>query len=157
MKKFRFRLDRILQLKAHAEKEKQKIFGMAVRKVVDQESELKALDNIRTDTQNNQRRRLSGGLDIPMMSSYSRYYLLLKKKELGGLELLKAYKKDQEEKRRELVEAAREKKTFEKLKENKFDSYRKDVELNLQKEQDEIASQMLAYSKSSRQARELLG
>jgi len=130
---------------------------MAVRKVVDQESELKALDNIRTDTQNNQRRRLSGGLDIPMMSSYSRYYLLLKKKELGGLELLKAYKKDQEEKRRELVEAAREKKTFEKLKENKFDSYRKDVELNLQKEQDEIASQMLAYSKSSRQARELLG
>lgn len=157
MKKFRFRLERILQLKTHAEKEKQKIFGMAVRKVVDQESELKALDNIRTDTQNNQRRRLSGGLDIPMMSSYSRYYLLLKKKELGGLELLKAYKKDQEEKRRELVEAAREKKTFEKLKENKFDSYRKDVELNLQKEQDEIASQMLAYSKSSRQARELLG
>ena len=150
MKKFRFRLERILQLKAHAEKEKQKIFGIAARKVVGQESELRALDHTRLKTQDNQRKKLSGDLDMLLMSSYSRYYLLLKKKELGGLELLRAYRKDQEAKRLELVEATREKKTFEKLKEKKFDVYQKDIELNLQKEQDEIASQMLAHKKSSR-------
>jgi len=150
MKKFQFRLERILQLKDHAEKEKQKIFGQALQKVVGQESDLTALDNDRRLIQGHQRDQLSGSINTTMMSSYSRYYLFLKKKELGGMELLRAYKKEQEEKRLELVEATREKKTYEKLKERKFSAHNKEQELNLQKEQDELASQMLQYKRSSR-------
>jgi len=151
MKKFRFRLERILQLKSHAEKEKQKNYGLAVSKVVDQQTALAGIDDSRRSLQDTQRQRLSGALDTSMMSVFSRYYLLLKKKEIGGRELLKAYEKEQEKKRIELVEATREKKTYEKLKERKFEAYNKETELSIQKEQDEMASQMLQYKRSSRE------
>ncbi|MEW5923043.1 MAG: flagellar export protein FliJ [Candidatus Zixiibacteriota bacterium] len=150
MKKFRFRLERLLQLKTHAEKERQKLLGQAVQKVIEKESELRELDNTRRDIQLSQRQRLSGSVNISNLSVYSRYYVLLKKKEMGGRELLKAYQKDQEKKRLALVEATREKKIFEKLKERKFDAYRKEMELSTQKEQDEIASQTLLHKRSSR-------
>lgn len=150
MKKFRFRLERLLQLKAHAEKEKQKLLGQAVQKVLEKESELRELDDTRRDIQSSQRQHLNGSVSLSNLSVYSRYYVLLKKKEMGGRELLKAYQTDQEKKRLALVEATREKKIFEKLKERKFDAYLKEMELSTQKEQDEIASQTLQHKRSSR-------
>ncbi|PKK84498.1 MAG: flagellar export protein FliJ [candidate division Zixibacteria bacterium HGW-Zixibacteria-1] len=149
MKKFRFRLERLLQLKAHIEKEKQKTLGRAAQKVIEKESELRGLDNTRRDIQSSQRHKLNGAVNIANLSVYSRYYVLLKKKEMGGKELLKAYLKDQEKRRLELVEATKEKKIYEKLKERKFDIYRREVGLATQKEQDEIASQTLLHKKRS--------
>ncbi len=84
MKKFRFRLERILQIKMHLEKERQKVHGMAARKVADQETHLTNLETSRKATQNAQRAHLSGKVNSNQLVNYSRYYLKLKKQELTG-------------------------------------------------------------------------
>ncbi|MFH2037251.1 MAG: flagellar FliJ family protein [Candidatus Zixiibacteriota bacterium] len=147
MKKFQFRLERVLQLKLHNEKEKQKKLAEAAQKVFNQQEKLAGLVTDRHINQKEQRQCLLGKIDRSLMSNYSRYYLHLKKEEMMGTEMLNALKRAQEKKRLDLIEATREKKSYEKLKERKKEKYHKEAELNLQKEQDEIASQMLLHKK----------
>jgi flagellar FliJ protein len=156
MKKFKFRLEKILQLKAHKEKECQKRLALAARKVVQQEDALIHLRNDRVDVQGEQRAVLRGRVDASLLSMFSRYYLKLKKDELTGLQLLKAYQTDEAGKRGELVEAGKARKIYEKLKERLFEAYLRDLDLNGVKEQDEIASQMLIHKRNSRSSREFL-
>jgi len=150
MKKFNFRLEKILQLKNHIEKEKQKILSQATQKVVSQEKALGEIDHSRKQIQGEQRSHLRGHINMHLMSVFSRYYLKLKKNELVGREMLGAFRKEQEEKRQELVKATRAKKIYEKLKERKQEEFQSEYRLQLQKEQDEIASLMLQYEKNSR-------
>jgi flagellar protein FliJ len=149
MKKFNFRLEKLLQLKAHIEKEKQKILSQATQKVVDQEGALSEIGSSRKNVQQEQRSFLLGSINTNMMSIFSRYYLKLKKNELVGREMLGALRKDQEAKRQELVKATRTKKIYEKLKERKQAEFNSEYQRQLQKEQDEIASLMLQYEKNS--------
>jgi len=150
MKKFKFRLERMLQLKDHKEKEKQKILAEATQKVVSQESYLESIGQKRLNTQVEQRKFLTGKLNMPAMSMFSRFYLGLKKNEISGREMLRAYRMDQAKKRQELIHATKEKKIYEKLKERKYTEYYKDLELQQQKEQDELASQMMLHKKNPR-------
>lgn len=150
MKKFRFRLERILQIKAHLEKEKQKVHGMAARKVADQETYLHDLNKSREKTQEEQLSFLSGKVNPNHLVNYSRYYLKLKKQELTGREILKAYIIDREKRRLELVEATKQKKIYEKLREHRVESFNKEFDLHTQKEQDELAGKMHINKKSSR-------
>lgn len=147
MKKFRFRLERILQLKAHKEKDKQKNLALSSQKVFNQEEKLQDINTDRIETQTEQNKYLVGLLDSTRLSIYSRYYVRLKKSELAGKEILIAFKKEQDDKRSELVEATRDKKIYEKLKERQHDKYYEDLEREWQKEQDELASQIDQYKK----------
>jgi len=155
MKKFRFRLEKMLQLKGHVEKEKQKILGQATQKVMDQEKALEEINWRRRNLHDAQRQILLGRINSQALSAYSRYYLRLRKDELSGNELLKVYRSDQAKKRDELVEATKQKKIYEKLKEHKKEAYYKEYSRLTQKAQDELASQMLQHKKSSRANREL--
>jgi flagellar protein FliJ len=147
MKKFKFRLEPLLQIKAHIEREKQKHLALAARKVVDQETYLHELNRDRQAAQNEQRGYLSGTLNPNLLLNYSRYFLKLKKNELTGSEILKAFRIEREKKRRDLIEATKEKKIYEKLKEHKKDNYQKEMETIIQKEQDDIASKMILRKK----------
>ncbi len=155
MKKFNFRLEKILQLKAHFEKEKQKLLSRATKQVVNQERVLSEIDLSRKNKQGEQRSQLLGNIDTHLMSMFSRYYIKLKKNALAGREMLGALRKDQEEKRQKLVKATRAKKIYEKLKERKHEEFQAEYRSQLQKEQDEIATLMLLHKKSSRHKREL--
>ena len=155
MKKFRYRLEPILRLKAHKEKEEQKIHAAAVKKIVDQKNCLAAIDGDRKANQSHLRNYLTGPVSLFRLSTYSRYFLKLKKDELTGNELLKAFQKNAEEKRLKLVEATKQRKIYEKIKERRHEEYIKDYELISQKENDEIASQSLQHKKSSCERQEL--
>jgi flagellar FliJ protein len=156
MKKFKFRLERLLQIRAHIEKEKQKLLGQAAHKVAAQENYLTELNHCRCHVQEQERHFLGGRLNTHLLSNYSRYYLKLKKNELTGRELLRVLISEREKKRQDLVEATKQKKIYEKIKERKLVSYHRETEMIMQKEQDEMASQMLVHKKSSRLQRELL-
>lgn len=147
MKKFNFRLERILELKEHTEKEKQKILALATHKVLAQEGELHHIDRTRRQIQKNQLKHLTGAIDSGRLTIYSRYYLRLKKDEVTGMAMLKALRKTQDEKRLELIEATRQKKIYEILKERRIARYYKELELSIQKEQDELASRMIQHKK----------
>jgi flagellar FliJ protein len=157
MKKFRFRLERMLQIKEHLEKERQKEMGLATQKVFNQENYLDSLDQNRQDTQQSLRQFLTGSLSTFQLLNYSRYFIKIKKNELTGREVLKVYQRDQEKKRLELLEATKQKRIYEKLKERKREKHLKEIDLLSQKDQDELATRMFIYNnKSSREHRELL-
>ncbi|MEW5993912.1 MAG: flagellar export protein FliJ [Candidatus Zixiibacteriota bacterium] len=139
MKKFRFRLQVLLDAKEHLEKERQREYAASIRQVQAQTAELKKLAGARAGTVTNQKQRLSGSISLAEMLVYSRYLLRLKRSALAGEELLKGLKKSEEEKRKALLAAARERQTYEKLKERQKEKHYAGINRLLRKEADETA------------------
>lgn len=152
MKKFRFRLEPILRLKEHLEQEKQKAHAEALHRINDQEQRLVSIRADRGKKQSQLRQNLEGSLNISLLSSYNRYFVMLNRNELTGRELLRTFEKNADEKHRELVEATKQRRIYEKLKERHREKHRKAGELLERKEQDEISSQIHQYKKNSRRS-----
>ncbi len=148
MKKFKFRLEPILRLKEHREKEKQKIHAAALQQVTNQERSLEDIRNMRSSQQGDMRDHLEGRLNINRLISYNRYFAKLNRDELTGKELLRAFNKNAEDKRLDLVEATKQRRIYEKLRERHRTRHDKGQNLQIQKEQDEIASQMSRHKKT---------
>ena len=139
-KKFKFRLDPLLNLRKHREKERQKEHAVVVDEVQKQKQLNGNLDTARVDTLDYQRSRLDGRLSVPEALICSRYIMKLKRQRMAGNELLYALQKDAEKKRAKLVEAARDRKIFEKLKEKQQLRHNFEIEKQEQKELDEVAA-----------------
>jgi len=147
MKKFRFRLDPILRLKEHEEKERQKAHAAALGQVTAQDEKLQLIQADRGGKQENLRNRLEGPLNIQNLTAYNRYFVKLNRDELTGREMLRAFKKNAEEKRQHLIEATRQRRKYEKLRERYRERHDRESNLLEQKEQDEIAAQITQYKK----------
>ena len=107
-KKFKFRLDPLLKLRKHREKERQKEHAVALSSVQKQQELNGDLDTARVDTLNFQRSLLDGRLSVPEALICSRYVMKLKRERLTGTEVLHALQKEAEKKRAKLVVAARD-------------------------------------------------
>ena len=139
MKKFQFRLEPVLRLKAHREKQRQKEHALAVRQVTMQQERLASLEGDKSRTFDHQRRMQAGPISAGRLLITSRYLVKLKRDALTGREVLRGLEKTAETRRHELVEAARERKTYEKLKEKRKSAFEQDVARRERKELDEIA------------------
>ncbi len=139
MKKFKYRLEAILKVKEHIEKEKQKDVAAASDKVNRQK---RALDGVRHRSAETLAGKRSsqgkGTLSLAELLVFSRYLTKLKGEDLTGRELLKGLQKNEQEKRNSLQKAVKERKIHSKLKERQQDAYHKDVNSQLTKESDEV-------------------
>ena len=149
MKKFLFRLEPVLRLKSHREREKQKELSAIQFQVEKQKQGLAGLDTCRLVTMDTQRKRLLGRLSIAELLVYSRFLLRLKGETLAGRELMQSLQKDAEEKRLRLVAAARERKMLEKLKEKQYGRFRHQIQQAERKANDEIAITAYQRGKTS--------
>lgn len=139
MKRFKYRLQPLLNVKSHVERERQKEHALAEERVMRQKEQLSQVDAQRKAAVVKHRAGLMGSISITNMLVYSRYLLKLKKSTLAGLETLRGLMKNAEEKRLNLVEASKERQIYEKLKERQQDRYNKESARQEQKETDEIA------------------
>ena len=139
MKKFSYRLESLLKVKAHLEKERQREHAEAVQQAQDQEDKLRDIDDERLGAMDRQRERSTGTLSLAELLVCSRYLLKLKKDTLAGKELLGAYRREAEKRREALVAAARQRKMYEMHKEKKRAAFNEDQESQERKESDEIA------------------
>ncbi len=151
IKKFRFRLEKVLQLKSHLEAEKQKELALSTQKVLHQVHAINEIDRVRGECCDKERRHLTGNVDPIHLLTFSRYFLQLKKNELKGRMVLKGLKGEEEKRRLDLVAATRQRKIYEKLKERRHQAYQKESALIEQKEQDEMAAQSFMKKKASGQ------
>lgn len=140
MKKFKYRLESLLKVKEHLEKEKQKSHAHAMKQVQDQLDALDSIDHTRLQTIDDQRKIMSGRISLAEALIYSRYILKLKKDRLTGDGLLAVYEKAADGKRVELVEASRERKIYDKLKEKLKERYIKNQSHEENKQADETAT-----------------
>jgi len=139
MKKFRYRLEPLLKVKTHLERERQKELAVAQTQVRQQEDQLTAVDRQRAATLERQRERLAGRLSVAELLIHARYLLRLKGEMLTGQEILRGLRSQAEERRRLLVEAARERKKYERLKEKQLERHFKELSALERKQVEEVA------------------
>ena len=137
MKKFKYRLEALLKLREQIEKDRQKELAAATAKVNHQSERVSAIDESRRAALDSKRTAQSGVLTVDSLQLYSRYLFRLKRDTLGARELLKGLRKTESQKRGALLEAARDKKIYEKLKDRQQQQYLKDVQALETKEADE--------------------
>jgi len=140
MKKFRFRLESVQRIKAHLEKERQKEHAVAVHRVQAQKEHLSRLETTRRSAMEHQRQIQGGSIKPAQMLWYSRYYLKLKRDAIAGAELLRGLESEAEKKRQRLVEASRQRKIYDKLRERQQAKFNQGVEQMINKQNDEIAA-----------------
>lgn len=138
MKKFKFKFEKILSYRRHQEKEKQRALAEILNAKKKQEDEIGDIRTQRGDWQDREKKDLVGKIHPHRLGGYSRYFLKLKKMEMTGFETLKLIDKDADNKRESLIDAARNRKIYEKLKERHQEKYNRNVDLLGQKENDEI-------------------
>ncbi|MEW5796541.1 MAG: flagellar export protein FliJ [Candidatus Zixiibacteriota bacterium] len=138
-KRFKFRLEPLLKIRQHREKERQKDHAAAVHEVVRQKDLLLGIDHERVDTLDYQRRRLSGRISVAEALVCSRYLVKLKRQRMAGTNLLHGLETEAERKRQKLVEAARDRKMYELLKDKQQLRHRRELEKQEQKQLDEVA------------------
>ncbi|MEW6049864.1 MAG: flagellar export protein FliJ [Candidatus Zixiibacteriota bacterium] len=139
MKKFKYRLEPLLRLREHLEKQRQKEHAVAILQVQRQEQHLAEIENARGATMDIQRRYSEVGIAAFRLQMTSRYLLKLKRDSLTGGELLKGLEREAEKRRLRLVEATKQKKIFEKLKERRQEAFYREANSSERKESDEIA------------------
>lgn len=139
MKKFRFRLEPLLKLRQHRERERQKEHAEALQKVQAQNQHLAAIDQDRSRTLERQRSLQTGKLSTSRLLAHSRYLLRLKGDTMTGREVLRSLEQQAERRRQNLVEAARQRQIYEKLRERRKEAYYKESERRETIDNDETA------------------
>ncbi|MFH1687349.1 MAG: flagellar export protein FliJ [bacterium] len=139
MKKFKFRLEALLRVREHAEREKQKTHAKALHMVQKQRQKLQELQADRHRTTGEQRAQMTGRLSVADMLVYSRYLQKIRGEHTMGEQLLAGLDKDAEAKRQNLVEASKQRKIYEQLKAHRRERHYKELEGFITKDNDEIA------------------
>ena len=139
VKKFKYRLQALLRVKEHIEKERQKDHAIALKNVHRQNDELDRIAGSRSENLSAQRGQMTLHVSVAEMLIYSRYLARLKREQLAGDELLHVLEGEAEGKRVELVAASKDRRILEKLKEKQSDKHHAEIDQALTKENDEIA------------------
>lgn len=139
MKKFRFRLEKVLRVKEIKEKAKMKEVAVINRKILSLTKEHQD-NNIRsvnmTEKISSQRQGITNSTDLKR----SLAYMEVLKKESTAIEVSIAMAKhDIDKKRKELLKINNDKKVIQKLKEIKLEQFNKKILANEQLENDEIS------------------
>jgi flagellar FliJ protein len=118
--KFVFSLDGVLRQRKHVEDERQRAFAVAQADVVALETQLREMDRsvqaTVTDIRDN---RLVGKLDLNFLAGHRRYMVAMQRKAVALAQQIAAAQRKVEDARRLLVEAAKQRKIIEKLRERR--------------------------------------
>ena len=142
---FRFKLQRVLDLKLKQEDEKKNQIATLMQAIKTKEDELEALSSEKKQKEfslNDNRKR---GISILEIRNINQYLLFLDKKintlrfEISSLE------SNLNQKRLEYLELQKERKTFEKLKEKDYEKYL----YNEKKEEEKMIDQIVTFNKNN--------
>jgi flagellar protein FliJ len=139
MKRFRYRLEPVLKIKEHHERQRQKEHAAALQQVLRQQARLGEIEVEKLETMEQERKLLTGSVKPQLLASAGRYLVKLKRDTMLGRELLRGLETEAERRRERLVEAAREKKTYEKHKEKLEHRFAETLDQKEAKQLDEMA------------------
>ncbi|WP_250229353.1 flagellar export protein FliJ [Anaeropeptidivorans aminofermentans] len=140
MAKFTFSMESILKIKYSLEEQKKQEFGMAMKKLEAEKILLNSLNKRREDSVATFKVNVSSAINPKESADFSNYIEALKFKIEEQAIKVKRANAEVEKKREELVEATKEKKKFEKLKENQHENYIIEEKRSEQRVTDEIVS-----------------
>lgn len=144
MEKFKFKLEKVLDMKLKKEEESKKEHAKALKAKVDIENELNDLNNkyMKYSNMNN----VNSIVERKIISSYlTSLYLTIDEKSKE----LEVKKKILQDKQRDLIEKQVERKSIEKIKEKQYVEFKKEQDLKEQLQNDEFALQSYIRQKDN--------
>ncbi len=139
MKRFQFRLQKLLQIKTHKKMERQKELAKAERVRRMEEAHLELLQSRMTQEISDLQTHKVQKIDCRRLSQSAFYQQRLIGNMATQKQVIANAQKQEDLKREKLIGAAREEKVFDKLKERQQERYNRELDNLQQKETDEIA------------------
>lgn len=150
MKKFQFRLQKLLQLKTHKKVEKQKDLAKAERVRRMEEAHLEMLKERLEDEINDLAPLKVENIDVRRLTNSVYFQQRLNTNMANQRKAIATAKRQESIKRKHLIDAAREEKVYVKLKEKQQERYLQELDQHIQKEIDEIAQTGFVRGKDPR-------
>ncbi len=125
MAKFVFQLEAVLRHRTHEEQEKQRLLGDVQAEMGRLEAELRRLDaSVQSNTDDLRNNRLTGSLDMRYLAAHRRFVLAVRQEAMAVVQQMARQQVKVDEARRVLVDAAKERKIIEKLRERHLERWR---------------------------------
>ncbi|MDR1914592.1 MAG: flagellar export protein FliJ [Clostridiales bacterium] len=140
MPKFVFRLQNYLELKEKMEVQRKMEYGLAVSELEKQRKEEERLSRERSYTTQAFRREISGNLIPKKTENYNDYLRWLKRALEDQKKIIQKAQAEVERRRAILVEAMKDRKALEVLREKRYEEYLREERVAEQKIVDEIVS-----------------
>lgn len=139
MKKFKFRFETVLKVKEKKEEQLKREFMQLIALKIRQENLLKEIEKEKQKMAKEKFNEKQSGTDIQTLIYYEEYCNLLRKEISLTEKKIKELQEKADIKREELIEASKQKKIFEKLKQSDFNEFKALLLKNEQQILDEIA------------------
>ncbi len=139
MKKFKYKFDRLLDIRTYQERQKQFEFASVLSKYLKTKNIIDTSNELRTEYLLNSKEHVRS-LDLDYLVLRDKARLGLSNRAKSYMNLLKEQKFIVEKEREVLIEASKKKKTLEILKEREFEKYQKEMFKVENEELDEIGS-----------------
>lgn len=140
MKKFIYPLQNVLNLKEKIEAQEKALFRAAMEELRAEQEKLESLQQRKSAYEEKLRESVSARLDLLTVKTNKEAVEIMKDKINQQLGQVRRAERHLEIARNRLEEAMRERKTLEKLKEDAFETYKKEYESEERKEVDELVS-----------------
>lgn len=137
---FKFRLESFLGIKEKIEEQKKLEYGKALKKLDEERAYLESLETKKKDVIDNMRKSINSGIRANELKRYNNFVDYIKLRIEEQENVVRKAEIYAEQKRIELVDAMKERKMLEVLKENDRVEYNKEQLLKEQKIVDEIVS-----------------
>ena len=143
MARFVFQLDAVLRHRKTVEEQRQRELGAAQGEMAKMEAELRSMDEAARGVSDDVRtNRLTGTLDMAFLAAHRRYVLAVQRKALALAQRMAVQQRAVDEARRQLAEAAKERKIIEKLRERQLERWRADQSRREAADLDEVNMQL---------------
>lgn len=148
-KPFKFKLEKILQMKIEEEEEQKKIFAKAKKKLIEEEQKLESLINNLAMKKEEYKLKLMQVMQPDYFLNFNKYLDKLKKDIELQKVVVEQAKLQVEIEQQKLQEKMNERKTFEKLKEKEYQKYLQEQKIQENKMLDELAT--IKFSRNNNQ------
>ena len=143
MPRFVFPLDGVLRQRKHVEEQRQRELAVLQADWVALEGQLREMDRqVQETTADVRENRLVGTLDLAYLTAHRRYSAAMQRRAVGIAEQMTALKTRIDAARRALIEAAKQRKIIEKLRENRKERWAGELARRESAEIDEIGAQI---------------
>ena len=147
MARFTFRLQSVLNLREKVEDQKELEYAQALKKLEEEREKERALRSWKTRCVSALAKMVSGDadssglrIDPNEVSRYNDFIEVLKERIALQQKVVKAAEQFAEDKRKELVEAMRDRKTIERLRDNAYEEFVEEEKHDEQKQVDAVVS-----------------
>lgn len=149
MAKFVYRMQSILDIKLKMENQAKIAYGIANRKLMEEQEKLRAILERRAAYEAEAKELVSGVIDVRKIRENKQAIDVLKSQQRTQMMNVHVAEKNVEAARKRLNEVMTERKAHEKLKEHKFEEFKQEIQYAENKEIDELVSYSYKDNESS--------